>query len=101
MAKKTTNDAVELDEAVVAEQPVVETVEEVKKPAKGKNMLAEVNCERLNVRTEASKESAVNMIIAKGDIVNIINYSKNSEFHKVEKNGQFIGYVDARFVSVK
>lgn len=84
-------------------KPLAETKKEDKpktekpaKPAKG----VVVDCERLNVRKEASLDSEVLTVLFAGDEVSVLNLKSENGFYKI-KAGSVVGYSIVERIGLK
>ena len=84
-------------------KPLAETKKEDKpktekpaKPAKG----IVIDCERLNVRKEASLDSEVLTVLFAGDEVSVLNAKPDNGFYKI-KAGSVVGYSIVERIGLK
>lgn len=76
----------------------IKEVEETEEPKEVKGVV--VNCARLNVRKEASKDAAVLKIINAGTKVKIDEEGSTDDFYKVQVAG-FTGFCMKEFIEVE
>lgn len=83
-------------------EPEVITEPENNEDNSGTNLLAVVvNCAKLNVRKEASKDSEVVCIITKGDEVAVDLDASTEDFYKINTSNGIEGYCVKDFIEIK
>lgn len=88
----------EKDEIIQEVETPVEKIVETPAPKRNRAKIGEVNCDKLNLRSEPDSDADILYVMSEGDAVSILGEEKT--FYKVLTKG-VVGYCMKKFITTK